>query len=514
MKYSLLDQIAMESEYNSMRLNHFMQCNIDSFAFESANIGLDADSGVITEHDASILYENAFTDIVDKLMAFIQKIIDNIAKFFNELKIRIFGSEKEKEKLKKLKEAAKAAQSKGIKGNAVTKKVKIYKIKRNKKALDAYIKEMSKLERRMLNLKYAAANDKIDTDNKIINYAANSQTNTTAATLIEYDELSKAIDECNKKYDKVVKSNAEVVELALNDAIRFSDKDLDSIGLDLDEIKKGSDKVLAKFKTDAKGVKTKQQANLIQKAVQSIETRVRKSMKEGAEYQTRNSTAVYAFFKAAGLIALGGTAIVAGDLLTGGAVSDKIGDLKDKAADVGKKVVKDGADKFTTVTAAGSIYMKSKKGPDVMNDPVSGATQTIESCLTQWISTGMSVSASIPKNAMEYLSNYMITDGIDKIWQLPHCFTTLKLYDAMLEKDGDYISAKIKVFIKKHPEMNLKYEEISDDRGIVTSSGIKKFFRLYATAIAGVKDIAAFLKDTLSRRERFKESHKKTTEKK
>ena len=149
-----------------------------------------------------------------------------------------------------------------------------------------------------------------------------------------------------------------------------------------------------------------------------------------------------------------------------------------------------------------------------MNDPVSGATQTIESCLTQWISTGMSVSASIPKNAMEYLSNYMITDGIDKIWQLPHCFTTLKLYDAMLEKDGDYISAKIKVFIKKHPEMNLKYEEISDDRGIVTSSGIKKFFRLYATAIAGVKDIAAFLKDTLSRRERFKESHKKTTEKK
>ena len=53
----------------------------------------------------------------------------------------------------------------------------------------------------------------------------------------------------NRKYDKIVKSNAEVVELALNDAIRFSDKDLDSIGLDLDEIKKGSDRVLAKFKS-------------------------------------------------------------------------------------------------------------------------------------------------------------------------------------------------------------------------------------------------------------------------
>ena len=108
MKYSLLDQIAMESEYNSMRLNHFMQCNIDNFAFEAADIYNDADSGVITEHDASILYENAFTDIIDKLVAFIQKIIDNIAKFFNELRIRIFGSQKEKDKLKKIKEAAKA----------------------------------------------------------------------------------------------------------------------------------------------------------------------------------------------------------------------------------------------------------------------------------------------------------------------------------------------------------------------------------------------------------------------
>ena len=62
--------------------------------------------------------------------------------------------------------------------------------------------------------------------------------------------------------------------------------------------------------------------------------------------------------------------------------------------------------------------------------------------------------------------------------------------------------------------MNFKYEEISDDNGIVTSSGMKKFFRCYATSIAGVKDIAAFLRDMLSRRERFKESHKKTTEKK
>ena len=239
----------MESDYNSMRLNHFMQCNIDSFAFETADIFMDADSGVITEHDANILYENAFTDIVDKLMAFIQKIIDNIAKFFNELKIRSFGSPKEKEKLKKLKEAAKAASNKGIKGNAFTKKVKVFKIKHNKKALDAYIKEMSKLERRMLNLKYQAAQDSTRVSDIPVIGKKIASDNTTASTMIEYNELTKAIDECNRKYDKIVKSNAEVVELALNDAIRFSDKDLDSI---VKNAKGDMDKIKSAIRTKAK----------------------------------------------------------------------------------------------------------------------------------------------------------------------------------------------------------------------------------------------------------------------
>lgn len=497
MKYSLLDQIAMESEYDSMRLNHFMQCNIDNFAFETADIYMDAESKVITEHDASILYENAFTDIVDKLMAFIQKIIDNIAKFFKELKIRIFGSPKEKEKLKKIKEAVKAAQSKGIKGNAVTKKVKIFKIKRNKKALDAYIKEMSKLERRMLNLKYSAAQDAPESDNGLINRAISSQTNTTAATLIEYTEISKAIDECNRKYDRIVKSNAEVVELALNDAIRFSDKDLDSIGLDLDEIKKGSDRVLAKFKTDAKGVKSKQQANLIQKAVQSIETRVRKSMKEGAEYQSKNSTAIYTFFTASGIFALGAGAVSLIDAGTNGAASDKIDEIKGKA-------LAGAHGKVTTAYAAASVAMKEKRNPQVMNSELGGGVESIESCLHKWIDTGFSVSATIPKNAMDHLNGYMVTDSITKIWQVPFCLKeTSTLYSDMIQRDGDFMSAKMNAYIMKHPEMGIKFESISTD-GQITTAGLRKFLTAYAEKIAGVKDMRAFTSDLASRRARFK----------
>lgn len=503
MKYSLLDQIAMESEYNSMRLNHFMQCNIDSFAFESANISLDADSGVITEHDASILYENAFTDIVDKLMAFIQKIIDNIAKFFNELKIKIFGSPKEKEKLKKLKEAAKAAKSKGIKGNGVTKKVKIYKIKRNKKALDAYIQEMSKLERRMLNLKYQAAQDSTRVSDIPIIGKKLATDNTTASTMIEYNELQKAIDECNRKYDRIVKSNAEVVELALNDAIRYSDKDLDSIGLDLDEIKKGSDKVLAKFKSDAKGVKTKQQANLIQKAVQSIETRVRKNMKEGAEFQTRNSSALYAFFTAAGIVTLG----VGIAKLTG-----KDQDIKDAIDNAGgiqgiRKKASEAIDtKFAEVSLAGNIAT-NKKNLKGMVDTASGF-RVMQTAIQMWINSNFPLNSGIPKNVKDYLDIITDSSAISKMWEIPFCISpsnALNICKYIVDDDEKGVAhARVEMFLKNHPEMGMDFSAVSED-GKLTAVGLRKFFSVYATKIAGVKDLSAFIKE--------KESHKKSIKK-
>lgn len=501
MKYSLLDQIAMESEYNSMRLNHFMQCNIDSFAFESANIGLDAESGVITEHDASILYENAFTDIVDKLMAFIQKIIDNIAKFFNELKIKIFGSPKEKEKLKKLKEAAKAAKSKGIKGNAVTKKVKIFKIKRNKKALDAYIQEMSKLERRMLNLKYQAAQDSTKVSDIPIIGKKLATDNTTASTMIEYNELLKAIDECNRKYDRIVKSNAEVVELALNDAIRYSDKDLDSIGLDLDEIKKGSDKVLAKFKSDAKGVKTKQQANLIQKAVQSIETRVRKNMKEGAEFQTRNSSALYAFFTAAGIVTLGvGVAKITGKDKDIEAAIDKVGGVRGvikKASDVADT-------KIAEVTTAANIAMNKKK-IDGMVDSAAGF-RVLQSAIQLWINASFPLNSSIPKNVKDYLENVTDSSAISKMWELPFCIghsNALNICGYIIDESGNIASAKVDAYLKNHPEMGIDFSSVSED-GKLTAVGLRKFFSVYAVKIAGIKDLSAFIKEMESHKKKLK----------
>lgn len=492
MKYSLLDQIAMESEYNSMRLNHFMQCNIDNFAFEAADIYNDADSGVITEHDASILYENAFTDIIDKLVAFIQKIIDNIAKFFNELRIRIFGSQKEKDKLKKIKEAAKAAKNKGLNGNMITKKVKIFKIKRNRKALDAYIKEMSQLERRMLNLKYQAAQDSDKLDKHI------GATNTTATTMIEYAEIQKKIDECNRKYDKIVNANAEVVELAMNDAIRFSDKDLDSIGLDLDAIKKGSDKVLARFKSDAKGVKSKQQANLIQKAVQSIETRVRKTMKDGGEYQTKNSTALFALFAGAGIIA------------TGASLASKAGieinPVKMVKGAVDKRIDAKTTGEFNNTVDAAVNASFGTIGEDQLNASNSKAigSAALAVVFKTWVTSNFPAGATIGNgDAKKYLSLFVDTSKVTHPYQLPYCLDNFNsLVDVAFPDDQrDKLTQSIIQYMSRNPEkFKSNLLTLAKNKGSLSNADVKKFIDDYVKNVVGVDDISSYASEQKSYR--------------
>lgn len=492
MKYSLLDQIVMESEYNSMRLNHFMQCNIDNFAFETADIYNDADSGVITEHDASILYENAFTDIIDKLVAFIQKIIDNIAKFFNELRIRIFGSQKEKDKLKKIKEAAKAAKNKGLKGNMITKKVKIFKIKRNRKALDAYIKEMSQLERRMLNLKYQAAQDSDKLDKHI------GATNTTATTMIEYAEIQKKIDECNRKYDKIVNANAEVVELAMNDAIRFSDKDLDSIGLDLDAIKKGSDKVLARFKSDAKGVKSKQQANLIQKSVQSIETRVRKIMKDGGEYQTKNSTALFALFAGAGIIA------------TGASLASKAGieinPVKIVKGAVDKRIDAKTTGEFNGIVDDAVNASFGAIGEDQLNASNSKAigAAALAVVFKTWVTSNFPAGATIGNgDAKKYLSLFVDTSKVTHPYQLPYCLDNFNsLVDGAFPDDQrDKLTQSIIQYMSRNPEkFKSNLLTLAKSKGSLSNADVKKFIDDYVKNVVGIEDIPSYASEQKSYR--------------
>ena len=59
----------------------------------------------------------------------------------------------------------------------------------------------------------------------------------TSSIMLEYNDIKDAMDKCNAKYEKLIEQNAEVVNLALEDAIRFSDKELKDIELDMDAVK-------------------------------------------------------------------------------------------------------------------------------------------------------------------------------------------------------------------------------------------------------------------------------------
>ena len=274
MRYPELDILFTESECIAMENDHMMKSYIDAFHVEAAELYMEAASHIISDHETSILYENACSDLVSKLSGFIQKVIDNVSLFFRNLKIKIFGSKEEKEKLAQIKEAVKSAKKLP---ESARKQIKVYRTKKNKKALDAYIKEMAQLERRLMRLKVEANNDSGNGLSLLpIVGAFVPDKDNTSSIMIEYNDIKDAMDKCNAKYEKLIEQNAEVVELALADAIRFSDKELKDIELDMDAVKADSDKVLAKFKEDAKGVKVKEQANLLQRMTSAIETHVRK----------------------------------------------------------------------------------------------------------------------------------------------------------------------------------------------------------------------------------------------
>ena len=295
MRYPELDILFTESECIAMENDHMMKSYIDAFHVEASELYMEAASHIISDHETSILYENACSDLVSKLSGFIQKVIDNVSLFFRNLKIKIFGSKEEKEKLAQIKEAVKSAKKLP---ESARKQIKVYRTKKNKKALDAYIKEMAQLERRLMRLKVEANNDSgYGLQMLPIVGAFVPDKDNTSSIMLEYNDIKDAMDKCNAKYEKLIEQNAEVVELALADAIRFSDKDLKDIELDMDAVKADSDKVLAKFKEDAKGVKVKEQANLLQRMTSAIETHVRKYMRDSAGYHQKNTAALLAIAK-------------------------------------------------------------------------------------------------------------------------------------------------------------------------------------------------------------------------
>lgn len=269
----IFDTIMLESELSLMKSNHIWLCEYGEYEVHCKEIEL---SPVLEEVTKEEMLKDSNKSIVAKVVEAIQKIIDTIKDVCLRLKKAVvdkFTSKDVKDKLDKAEEALKNNP------NLTKEKVKMLSDDETKKQLDNYVREMAKLERELLNLK-------VETDSR---YGAHGKKSVNMAQIVfQVNQISKKMDDLNKKYDDILESHEKLVEMALEDAIRFNNKQLDNIKIDYDAVEQNASKILKEFKQDASGCDVPVKYNLIQKMANAIGTRVRKYLKKKTEYHKNN----------------------------------------------------------------------------------------------------------------------------------------------------------------------------------------------------------------------------------
>lgn len=258
------------------KLNHIWESSYDTFFIQCEDIH---NSSVVEENVKELMFEASVSDVGKKVVEVIQKIIDTIKDFCSKVKEAIIDRFTSKEAKDKLKEVEDAIQKNPEKGKE---KVKVYDDVKAKAKLDTYIQEMAKLERKLMNIKIQAT-DNFKMGNK-----------KDAALVISANQILREMDILNSKYDKdLLDINEEVIEMALKDAIRFSDKQLSNVRVDYDAVEKKSEQVLAEFKKDANGCDVPVKYNAIQKMANAIGTRARKFIQRRTEIRKKNMALIF-----------------------------------------------------------------------------------------------------------------------------------------------------------------------------------------------------------------------------
>lgn len=271
------------------KINHIWESTYDSFFIQCEDI---KNSSVVEESVKNLMYEASASDLGKKAVEVIQKIIESIREFCSKVKdaiIEKFSSKDAKDNLKKIEDAIQKDPEKG------KKKVDIYNDVKAQAKLDTYIQEMAKLERKLMNIKLQATNNfKLGNGND-------------AALVISANQIMRDMDNLTAKYDKdLLDIGDEVIQMALKDAIRFTDKQLNNIKVDYDAVQKKSEQILSEFKKDASGCNVPVKYNLIQKMANAIGTRVRKFVQRRTAVRKRNLMLIFG----AGAASIGITAYV------------------------------------------------------------------------------------------------------------------------------------------------------------------------------------------------------------
>lgn len=265
----LLDNLELKLFIESS--DNLFQIEYDKLSISMKTMEIDKNSGIITESENIIIYENKVNSIIDKLKNLINSLIEKIKDFCNKLKnniVKLFSDKKDT-----INELANNID------NIPKEQLEIYDTKHKQDLLNDYINKMVNLERKLMNIKVS---------NSV-------QLGNSANSIIEYNLITKEMDKLNEEFDKsFLDENKDIIKMASKDAIRFSEKQLKNIKVDFDKVEKGSEDILNKFKKDADGCDVPVKANILQKMVNSVSTRVRKMVYKSTSYKHLNLKTILA----------------------------------------------------------------------------------------------------------------------------------------------------------------------------------------------------------------------------
>lgn len=257
----IFDSVFKESEIDMMVIESEM---ISTYEETMINI-LEAKDDIVVVHEATSSFAAKVVNFINEIITYIKNAIVAVyAKFSNIL-------------LRKDAKGVLDNMEASLTPETASQKVTMYSDEKSKKALDKYVREMSKLERRLLDLKVYG---KIGTKKAVAN---------APSIIIETNVIMKEMDRLNAEYDQeFLDENSEIITMSLKDAIRFNKKSLDSIRVDFDSYEKGSSKVLKEYKTDAEGCEDPVVLNTIQRLANSVGTRFRKYLVKHTKYRSSN----------------------------------------------------------------------------------------------------------------------------------------------------------------------------------------------------------------------------------
>ena len=378
---------------------------------------------------------------------------------------------------------------------------------------------MAQLERRLMRLKVEANNDaSYGLQMLPIVGAFVPDKDNTSSIMLEYNDIKDAMDKCNAKYEKLIEQNAEVVELALADAIRFSDKDLKDIELDMDAVKADSDKVLAKFKEDAKGVKVKEQANLLQRMTSSIETHVRKYMRDCGGYHQKNTAALLAIAKITGITL---TSLGASELIkqaTQGEV-DIAGSVKTAAVDAyNNKVapavasippIRDTILNKTSLAAFNTAKEYNQSDETSMHNAIAGEVYA-------WALAGFPSKSKVSKAVKDLIqATYADSDKLTYVYELPY-LVSIDFGDTVItntSKKQVLMAPFMLKYINKHPEVAWPKQFVTDLSSAKEKDGndyFGRFMNIYLEKVINIQDVPKFKSTIRSYRTDWKAAQAKT----